>query len=223
MRNKPRDINEEIGERYGRLLVLSVSDQRLGNQVAVICKCDCGNICTKRICSIRSLFTRSCGCLHRESTKITRRIHGKSGKSGDPLYKIWLSMKQRCSNPKNKNYSSYGGRGITVCEEWKTDFNQFYADMSPSYKKGLSLDRKENNDGYYKTNCRWVTPSEQAKNQRRSITIEFNGNPINLKTLCQQENFDYGRMRYRIVDMKLNIEEAIKMEKSKTWKRTINL
>lgn len=75
-------------------------------------------------------------------------------------------MKARCTNPKNTNYKSYGGRGITVCDKW-LDINNFIDDMYPSFVEGLTLDRKENDKGYSKDNCRWATKIVQSRNTRR--------------------------------------------------------
>ena len=82
------------------------------------------------------------------------------------LYNVWKSMKARCTNPKNTNYKSYGGRGITVCDKW-LDINNFIDDMYPSFVEGLTLDRKENDKGYSKDNCRWATKIVQSRNTRR--------------------------------------------------------
>ena len=79
------------------------------------------------------------------------------------IYKIWSVMKDRCNNPKSKPYSRYGGRGITVCDRWKV-FKNFAEDMYPTFKEGLSIDRKDNDLGYSPDNCRWATKSTQTQN-----------------------------------------------------------
>lgn len=85
-----------------------------------------------------------------------------------PLYAVWGSMKKRCNNPNEKCFKHYGGRGIKVCPEWNS-FKTFLCDMEHGYKKGLHLDRIDNNKGYSKDNCRWSTPSENCSNRRNSI------------------------------------------------------
>lgn len=99
-------------------------------------------------------------------------IHGLSR---DRLYGVWSTMKSRCSNPKNRKFYRYGGRGITVCEEWQT-FEPFYEwAMANGYSDNLSIDRIDNNGNYCPENCRWATNQEQANNTSKTIKIEFNG------------------------------------------------
>lgn len=93
-----------------------------------------------------------------------RKRHGME----HPLYNVWMSMRKRCNNPNEKCYKHYGGRGIKVCEEWNS-FLTFFSDMKDGYKKGLQLDRIDNNKGYSKDNCRWATVSENCSNRRTSI------------------------------------------------------
>jgi len=82
-----------------------------------------------------------------------------------PTYVAWLSMKQRCYNPKRTGYENYGGRGIRVCKRWRHSFKNFLEDMGER-PEGTTLDREDNEGNYKKSNCRWATPSEQRKNQR---------------------------------------------------------
>jgi hypothetical protein len=95
------------------------------------------------------------------------------GKSKAPIYPLWQGMLDRCNNPSNSRYARYGGRGIAVCDEW-LDFAKFYADMGDC-PPGKSLDRKDNNHGYSKDNCRWATAKEQASNTSRTRRITING------------------------------------------------
>lgn len=96
------------------------------------------------------------------------------GLSHTPFYQVWQDMLRRCNNSKAKNFSDYGGRGIRVCNEWLT-FENFHKDMRPMYKKGLSLDRIDNDGDYTLKNCRWATPFEQANNKRWNHFIEYKG------------------------------------------------
>ena len=118
-------------------------------------------------------------------------------------YKIWGHMKRRCSNPKAINYSNYGGRGITVCEEWM-NFEAFFRDMGLS--NGLQLDRINNSLGYSKENCRWVTPTINNRNKRGNVL--FDG-----KTLSQwaeETGISKSVISYRIHRMGMSLEEAVK-------------
>lgn len=98
------------------------------------------------------------------------------GKSGTRVYGIWCDMKKRCYNPKNKRYSRYGGRGISVCEEWKENFQMFYEwAMANGYTDELTIDRINVNGNYEPSNCRWVTVKEQQRNTSRNRFITVNG------------------------------------------------
>lgn len=98
-----------------------------------------------------------------ELSKIFRRTE----KGRERLHRIWQDMKTRCYNPKHESYKNYGGRGITVCEEWRKDFTAFYLwAIEHGYDKSLSIDRINNDGNYEPNNCRWATTKEQAKNKR---------------------------------------------------------
>lgn len=126
--------------------------------------CDCGNEKIAYRLHVKSGHTRSCGCL----------FHCAGGKIlgiKSTEYITWWSMIDRCHNPNNKNYKRYGGRGIFVCEEWRTNSIQFLEDMGRKPEKGLSLDRIDNNKGYSKNNCRWASDKVQANNKRRAFNV----------------------------------------------------
>ena len=101
--------------------------------------------------------------------------HGFAKKGAvHPMYKVWLAMKQRCTNTQNKQWCNYGGRGITLCDDWSS-FDNFRRDMEDTYTRGLSLDRIDNDKGYSKENCRWATASQQTRNNRRNVWVTFRG------------------------------------------------
>lgn len=100
----------------------------------------------------------------------------KHGLTNHPLYRTWSNAKSRCSDVNAQSYKDYGGRGITVCDEWKDDFQAFYDwAMVNGYKKGLTLERIDNNKGYAPENCKWATMKEQSNNRRNSRYLEFMG------------------------------------------------
>ena len=143
-----------------------------------IYKCGfCGNEFKAQVQHINSGATKSCGCYNKRRTK---EVNTKHGLIETRLYRIWASMKNRTLNPKNKRYNDYGGRGITICEEWKNDFIYFYNwAISNGYEenKGLSIDRIDNNGSYCPENCRWATQTIQTRNQRlpKSNTSGYKG------------------------------------------------
>lgn len=101
------------------------------------------------------------------------------GMSRTKIYNIWCKMVARCCDPGDKAYDRYGGRGIGICDEWRQSFEKFYADMGDP-PKGKSLDRRDNDLGYCKSNCRWATAKEQADNRRSNVCLEFGGKRMNL-------------------------------------------
>ena len=157
------------GQTFGYWTVIKRTDNK-GRHTMWLCKCKCGTIrpvCTDNLRGGKSV---SCGCIMKE--KPCTRKHGLHDTR---LYATWQNMKERCRNPKNNNYHNYGGRGITVCEEWKNSFQSFYDwAMSNGYSDNLTLDRIDVNGNYCPNNCRWSTKKFQANNTRRNIYITYN-------------------------------------------------
>lgn len=152
----------KIGFRYGRLIVLEKIKAKPGSNSKWICQCDCGRGTIVSNPSLTSGDTRSCGCLRSEKLK---QIKFKHGMCDTPVYHVWATMLQRCTNPKDKDFADYGGRGITVCRRW-SDFRNFYADMGDPPKCAPTLDRENNDRGYNPKNCKWASWSAQAFNRR---------------------------------------------------------
>lgn len=149
--------------KFGKLVVVERAENAKRNTTQWKCRCECGKIVTVRSCHLLSGHTQSCGCLSVETAK---RLNTKHGMHNTPTYNSWLSMIGRCNNPKATNYYNYGGRGITVCGKWLS-FVGFFEDMGVR-PKGLTIERKNNNLGYYKENCCWADCTTQCRNQRIS-------------------------------------------------------
>lgn len=158
-----------VGKTFGRLTVISEHHSD-GKHLYWLCQCSCGKETVISGDSLKQGFTKSCGCLNSELTSQRNTIHGKSK---ERLYCIWRNMKYRCFNSHAVNFHSYGERGITVCDEWKNDFQVFYDwAMSNGYQDDLTIDRINNDGNYEPSNCQWITLSEniiKAWNDRKCM------------------------------------------------------
>lgn len=150
--------------RFGRLYVLREAMRPIGRKWrSWTCRCDCGSeVEVSQACLVHGK-ARSCGCLRSEVTAIKNTTHGLSATD---LYRTWKGMIQRCHNPRSKSYGRYGGRGISVCQEWRGDFLKFATDMGPK-PNGMSIERRNNDAGYGPGNCCWATTKEQNNNRRK--------------------------------------------------------
>lgn len=191
---------ELTGSKFGRLLVLSrAKNKGIGTSAKAqwLCSCDCGQQTTVAGYSLRSGNTKSCGCLKVEASIVSgSRLNYRHGKTGSRAHSIWSSMLQRCHDPKHKSFPSYGGRGISVCDSWM-DFENFHADMGDP-PDGHSLDRKMNNEGYSKSNCRWATPTEQANNRRDNFKLTAFGQSLTLRAWSRATGLSKATIMYRV-------------------------
>jgi hypothetical protein len=169
---------------------------------------------------IRTLFTgatQSCGCLQKEileEIKIKYKYKNKGrlthDMSNDPIYRVYVGMKTRCYDKNWKFYYRYGGRGIGICNEWLNDRLLFFSwAYENGYKKGLTIERINNNKGYSPGNCTFTTQERQANNTRRNHIIDFNNENLSLADFCRKYNFDYPKLQARITTLKWPLEKAI--------------
>lgn len=178
------------GDKFNMLTVIKYI-----NSSNVLVKCDCGNENTARASRLISGRTKSCGCYRKTILHTVASTHGLSS---HPLYTVWRSMKERCYNKNNPNYPRYGGRGITVCEEWRTSFKCFYDDTIIGYKKGLELDRTSNNGDYCKENFRWVTRKENANNKGNNKWFITGDDYLTMSQTADKFNVNYSKLKQLI-------------------------
>lgn len=146
-----RHIN---GQRFGRLTVIDTIGAKIN------CICDCGIVKSYLKLNVMAGYTKSCGCYRNDRVKETVSTHGMTGTL---LYERWKTIRRRCYNPAVDAYPWYGGKGIKMCDRWH-NFDNFYTDMAPTYKEGLTIDRLDNAKDYGPENCQWITQSENSRN-----------------------------------------------------------
>lgn len=170
--------------------------------------CSCGSQFIDFPSRVLSGHKKSCGC--RKIKRITTHGVGKS-----PYYHTWWAMMQRCYNENHQNYSRYGARGISVCEEWHdpTNFVAWANSTCGEKKTGFTLDRKDNSKGYSPDNCKWSTASQQQNNRRNTLYVDFNGEKVPVSELARRYNVPVSRLRARIFEYGWPVEDAINTPK----------
>ena len=186
-----------IGQRFGRLLVVA-EVERTKHGVRVRCSCECGSEKILFLSHLKGGQLVSCGCFNRKRTIATNKARSTHGLTHSRAFRIWEGMKARCLNSRHTHFKSYGGRGITVCEEWMNSFQMFYQDMGKP-PDGTTLDRIDNDGNYEPGNCRWATQEEQHNNKRTSRFLEADGHILTLTQWSRRTGINrvtlYGRLK----------------------------
>lgn len=178
------------GRRFGKLVVVERSVRTNKQRLRLwLCRCDCGAETFVAPGCLTRGNTRSCGC-----GKVGGHGHGHHG---IPEYWVWNAMVQRCTNPKNECWSNYGGRGIKVCDRWRS-FEQFLQDMGKRPNRRMTLERICNDGDYEPGNCQWATRVTQNRNTRRNKLIEFNGESRPLTEWAERLGLPYEMVRARL-------------------------
>ena len=193
-----------IGKKYGRLTIIDLVWEN--HRCWSICNCDCGKQVKVRHYAIVNGSTKSCGCYKREVLKDLL----STCSSKDPrLYTVWKSMKQRCTNPNSPHYKNYGMRGIHICKEWN-NYEHFYEwAISHGYKKGLTIERIDNDGDYCPENCCWADRKTQVNNRRNTVFYTMNNQTKPLSKWCDEYGMKYSLVRQRVYNMGWELEKAL--------------
>lgn len=185
---KPLDINP--GHRFGKLVCLEELP-RVDKKRFWRVRCDCGNVIETLQKHFASGGTRtSCGC---------DKFHGNQhGLSQSPEYRHWVNMISRCENPNTPGFEHYGGRGIRVCERWRSNFENFFADMGARPSPRHSVDRVRVNGHYEPGNCRWALPKTQGRNTRSNRHVIVEGWKVTLAEAVEKAPVPYNTVLYRL-------------------------
>lgn len=200
-------MRDLIGQKFDRLIIVKRIDNDKWGHSMWLCLCDCGIKTIVQGNHLENGSTKSCGCLQKELlSRKTKHGHNRSGKESR-TYRVWGDMIQRCTNPNRKGYKNYGGRDITICRRW-LKFENFLEDMG-EVPKELQLDRIDNNKGYYKSNCNWVTSKQNNRNKRNNHLIINDGKTQCIIAWTEELGIKIKTLDSRINKLGWSIEKAL--------------
>ena len=185
------------GQRFHRLIALHATSQCSTDGIVWECLCDCGNRTKVGISKLRSGHTKSCGCFKINAVTSRSTKHGCAPRRNQTsTYRCWGGIIKRCTNPRDKRFEHYGGRGITVCDRWR-DFRNFLADMGER-PSGYSIERIDVNGHYEPSNCKWIPMIEQCRNTKRVIHITIGDETRLLADWARHFGIDYRLVSARL-------------------------
>jgi len=191
-------LKDLTGRTFGRLTVVGRADPSLlgSGKFDTLwwCQCSCGNeqLVVRSRGSLQTQGDHSCGCHYKDLNVQHRMSHSH-------LYRVWRHMKSRCLNPNVERYPHYGGRGITICDEWLNSFDAFMEwATTHGYQDGLSLERKDVNGNYTPENCCWIPKADQQKNKTCTVYVEVRGEKLRIQEIADKYGFTYGCIKRRI-------------------------
>ena len=187
-----------VGQKFGRLTVIKSIGSK-NQQHIWLCKCECGKETISNTNRLKSGWKRSCGCIQKEQLAKRNKENAKHGLNNHPLHGVWHNMKDRCYRELCSEYQRYGGRGITVCDEWLHDFQSFYDwAITHGYTKGLTIDRIDNDGNYEPNNCRWATQKEQQNNRSTNHHLTYNGKTMTISEWADELSVPAYMIRNRV-------------------------
>ena len=203
-----------IGDKIGRWEVLSPADPVIRNNKKIrrwLCRCECGTERVVRELSLKQETSKSCGCLHKEiASEACRANMTTHGMSNTRLYAIYKHMCNRCYRPTDSRYSLYGGRGITVCDEWLDSFEAFYNwSIKNGYNDSLSIDRKDFNGSYTPDNCRWANDYEQSNNRSCNKNYTYKDETHTISEWAKIFDMPYKKLWKRLEVLGWEISKAL--------------
>lgn len=197
--NQKKHDSLMVGRRFGKLTVLRRGENNSRGEVRWVCRCDCGKETLVTTANLNTGNSKSCGC-----TRGVLKHGGAINSHVERLYHVWLDMKKRCNNHNAREYSRYGGRGISVCEEWASDYDAFRRwSLSNGYNQDAefgecTIDRIDNNKGYSPDNCRWANMTQQGRNKSNNHFLHIDGEYITISQASERYGIPYDTLWARI-------------------------
>lgn len=203
-------FSDLTGHRFHRLTVIQRNGVDRNRNVRWLCRCDCGNEITTRGFALTGGQTKSCGCYMRDvNARLIRDRSVTHDLSQSPEYKIYQAIIQRCTNPKNKSYKDYGGRGILLCDRWRQGFENFISDVGRRPTKSHLLDRRNNNGHYEPGNVHWTSRIRQGRNKRNNVLITHDEKNLPMSEWAEIKGIPYGTLWARLNYLRWSISDAI--------------